>query len=47
MYIYTLIYRVSQRSGTLDFRYCDIRKYSILISSDKILSPEKNDTKII
>ena len=32
-----------------DFRYFDMRKYSIImfISSDKTLSSEKNDTKII
>ena len=37
-----------KKSGTLDFRYFDIRKYSIVyISSDKTLSSEKNDTKII
>ena len=39
---------MSQKSGTLDFCYFDIRKYSIfLISLDKTLSSEKNDTKII
>ena len=44
-----VLYRVSpQKSGTLDFCYFDIRKYSIFkISSDKTLSSEKNDTKII
>ena len=43
-----IVYRVSQKSGTLDFRYFDIRKIQhIFISSDKILSSEKNDTKII
>ena len=42
------IYRVSQKSGKLDIRYFDIRKYSIILcSSDKTLSSEKNDTKII
>ena len=36
------------KSRTLNFCYFDIRKYSILkISSDKTLSSEKNDTKII
>ena len=42
------LYRVYQKSGTLDFRYFDIRKYNIiLISSDKTLFSEQNDTKII
>ena len=38
-----------QKSGTLDFRYFDIKKYSIYIciSSEKTLSSEKNDTKLI
>ena len=38
-----------QKSGTLDCCYFDIWKYSItlLISSDKTLSSEKNNTKII
>ena len=35
-----------KKGGTLDFRYFDIRKYSILIWSDKALSSKKND-KII
>ena len=39
--------RVFQKSRTLDFRYFNIKKYSIIfISSDKANS-EKNDTKII
>ena len=43
-----LSYRMSQKSGTLDFRYFEIRKNNIFfISSDKTLSSEKNDTKII
>ena len=37
-----------QKSGTLNFRYFDIQKYSIFfISSDLTLSSETNDTKII
>ena len=36
------------KSGPLDFCYFDIKKYSIImILSDKTLSSEKNDTKII
>ena len=36
-----------KKSGTLDFRYFNIRKCRIFNSSDKTLSSEKNDTKII
>ena len=37
-----------KNSGTLDFRYFDIRKYKTkFISSDRTLSSETNDTKII
>ena len=47
--IWRELYRMSQKSGTLDFRYFEIWKYSIFWFhwSDKTLSSEKNDTKIL
>ena len=40
MYINKVLYRCPQKSGTLDFCYFDIQKYSVFFSSDKTLSSE-------
>ena len=49
LYICTSCIGCPPKSGTLDFRYFEIRKYSIFFYfiRAEILSSEKNDTKII